>query len=45
MLSEISDIDYENQLPFSESLSDLSLEDIPTFDSNQVLEVREKIIQ
>eukprot|EP00347_Sterkiella_histriomuscorum_P024389 403331289 len=36
--SPMSDIDYENRLPFSESFSELSLEDIPTFDSNQVLE-------
>ena len=31
--SPMSDI-YENRLPFSESFSELSLEDIPTFDSN-----------
>lgn len=33
-ISDVSDIDYDNGLGFSESLSDFSNEDIPTFDSN-----------
>lgn len=37
--SNMSDMDYENQEDFSEALSNLSIEDISTFEGNEVLEV------
>jgi hypothetical protein len=40
----MSDVDYDDQLTFSQDFSDFSLEDIPTVDSNEVLEVITQII-